>query len=311
MTRTFEQWAESEGLDMSVDWKGELTSPVTAGALRGWEAAQSAGQEAVAYEHVMHKEGGQTDERLTYGEDNPFGLPGRDYDRTYTVTRRPLVYGDAAPVNGGDIGPRPVMDESGEPVFLAPIRNVTREELAEMYGKRAADAQQVDGELPASNFICYLIDHCEQETITEERLQHWYAAALSNPQYAALTPPAKVGGDGREALIQSLKNAQEWIAASRDRCDEIDGARWDALQRVIDFLARAALSADGGDRKDAERWRFIRRKLCLTGNGDGTCAMYAINLPRSIPGWPESEEIAEFCDKAIDAAIAANAKGDA
>ena len=48
MTRTFEQWAESEGLDMSVDWKGKLTSPVTAGALRGWEAAQSAGQEAVA-----------------------------------------------------------------------------------------------------------------------------------------------------------------------------------------------------------------------------------------------------------------------
>ncbi|MEF3068104.1 DUF551 domain-containing protein [Pandoraea apista] len=40
MTQTFEQWAESEGLDMSVDWKGELTSPVTVGALRGWEAAQ-------------------------------------------------------------------------------------------------------------------------------------------------------------------------------------------------------------------------------------------------------------------------------
>ncbi|QDX21414.1 hypothetical protein FP568_09220 [Pandoraea pnomenusa] len=49
MTQTFEQWAESEGLDMSVDWKGEFTSPVTAGALRGWEAAQSAGQKAVRY----------------------------------------------------------------------------------------------------------------------------------------------------------------------------------------------------------------------------------------------------------------------
>ena len=49
MTQTFEQWAESEGLDMSVDWKGDLTSPVTAGALRGWEGAQSARQEAVRY----------------------------------------------------------------------------------------------------------------------------------------------------------------------------------------------------------------------------------------------------------------------
>ncbi len=57
--------------------------------------------------------------------------------------------------------------------------------------------------------------------------------------------------------------------------------------------------------RDAARWRFIRRKLCLTGNGDGTCAMHAINLPASIPGWPEpGPAVAEFCDAAIDAAIA-------
>lgn len=67
-----------------------------------------------------------------------------------------------------------------------------------------------------------------------------------------------------------------------------------------------------GDALDAARWRFVRRKLCLTGNGDGTCAMQAINLPASIPGWPEpGSAVAEFCDAAIDAAIAAQRKGDA
>ena len=64
------------------------------------------------------------------------------------------------------------------------------------------------------------------------------------------------------------------------------------------------------DTRDAERWRFIKRKLCLTGNGDGTCAMQALNLPARILGWPDVGElaIAKFLDGAIDAAIAA-AKG--
>lgn len=60
------------------------------------------------------------------------------------------------------------------------------------------------------------------------------------------------------------------------------------------------------DREDAENWRYIRRKLCLTGNGDGTCSMQAINLPASIPGWPEPGQVAEFCDDAIRAARSSN-----
>ena len=61
------------------------------------------------------------------------------------------------------------------------------------------------------------------------------------------------------------------------------------------------------DALDAERWRFIKRKLCLTGNGDGTCSMQALNLPARILGWPDVGElaIAQFVDAAIDAAIAA------
>lgn len=63
----------------------------------------------------------------------------------------------------------------------------------------------------------------------------------------------------------------------------------------------------GADALDAERWWFIKRKLCLTGNGDGTCAMQALNLPARILGWPDVGElaIAQFLDGAIDAAIAA------
>ncbi|ANC43004.1 hypothetical protein [Pandoraea pnomenusa] len=104
MTQTFEQWAESEGLDMSVDWKGELTSPVTAGALRGWEAAQSAGQEAVAL----------TDEEILAIAVHHFK---NGYDNSpkalsaFCDCVRSVITVYAAPVNGGE---RP-SDCSGEP----------------------------------------------------------------------------------------------------------------------------------------------------------------------------------------------------
>lgn len=67
----------------------------------------------------------------------------------------------------------------------------------------------------------------------------------------------------------------------------------------------------GSEALDAARWRYVRRKLCLTGNGDGTCGMQAINLPGSIPGWPDtSDDVVGFCEAAIDAAMQAQA-GDA
>ena len=56
-------------------------------------------------------------------------------------------------------------------------------------------------------------------------------------------------------------------------------------------------------KKDAERWKYARRKICFTGNGDGTCMMHGINLPAAIPGWPDPGKVAEFCDAAIDAAM--------
>jgi hypothetical protein len=82
-------------------------------------------------------------------------------------------------------------------------------------------------------------------------------------------------------------------------------AQW--CERTATAYARAAVLADREERQqdklDAARWRYIRRKLCLIGNGDGTCAMQAINLPAAIQGWPEPEQVAEFYDAAIDAAM--------
>jgi len=64
--------------------------------------------------------------------------------------------------------------------------------------------------------------------------------------------------------------------------------------------------------EDAARYRWLRRKFCLTGDGDGTCCMHAINLPASIKGWPEpiAAEVMNFCDAAIDAARKKGANHD-
>ena len=81
----------------------------------------------------------------------------------------------------------------------------------------------------------------------------------------------------------------------------------DRLNALADEFAATLADREGRqqDKLDAARWRYIRRNLCLIGNGDGTCAMQAINLPAAIQGWPEPGQVAEFCDAAIDAAIEA------
>jgi len=90
-------------------------------------------------------------------------------------------------------------------------------------------------------------------------------------------------------------------------CEEVPGQPSRVIQRVgrarESAVAAWNLRAPHPEITDAERWRYIRRNLCLSGNGDGTCAMQALNLPASIVGWPEPGEAADFCDAAIDAAI--------
>lgn len=121
-----------------------------------------------------------------------------------------------------------------------------------------------------------------------------------------------------EAAPAAPASAQEEAKDERQAFEAWLASRgvWPALCFEEVFIAgwnaRPADAPAAGDALDAARWRFVRRKLCLTGNGDGTCAMHAINLPASIPGWPEpGDAVAEFCDAAIDAAIAAQRKGDA
>ena len=111
---------------------------------------------------------------------------------------------------------------------------------------RAADAQKVGGDADRIKAIPTVVMRTQNGKYVRMAAGADELIRRSDA-LAALTSPAKVGGDEREALIQSLKNAQEWIATSREMCDEDGGAHWDALQRVIDFLGRAALSADGGE----------------------------------------------------------------
>lgn len=135
----------------------------------------------------------------------------------------------------------------------------------------------------------------------------WMGGMTPNPTHWMPLPAApgsvspSAPGDAQDEPIGTLsRNADETIRFTPARDFHVkDG--------MPVFSTPAA-----GDALDAARWRFVRRKLCLTGNGDGTCTMAAINLPASIPGWPEpGSAVADFCDAAIDAAIAAQRKGDA
>ncbi len=91
--------------------------------------------------------------------------------------------------------------------------------------------------------------------------------------------------------------------ASLSRRMEYAG-KWDSPQaqdvRKLRDRADAAERRVGELEANDRRYRFLRRKLCVTGNGDGTCAMQAINLPHRIHGWPEHGEHEQFFDAAID-----------
>ena len=56
-----------------------------------------------------------------------------------------------------------------------------------------------------------------------------------------------------------------------------------------------------GMRENDARYRWLRRKICFTGNGDGTSSMCAINLPDA-KGFPQEGQHHAFIDAAIDLA---------
>lgn len=51
----------------------------------------------VAYLHTLHMEGGQSNQRLTFSKDQPFGERGRDYDPSFVVSSVPLVLNVSLP----------------------------------------------------------------------------------------------------------------------------------------------------------------------------------------------------------------------
>lgn len=54
-------------------------------------------------------------------------------------------------------------------------------------------------EMSAVNFACYLIDHCERETVYEESVQRWLGAALKDKKYhATQAPSGEVDDDDSE-----------------------------------------------------------------------------------------------------------------
>lgn len=77
----------------------------------------------------------------------------------------------------------------------------------------------------------------------------------------------RIAGDGgqqveRETLISVLENEQNNLAASRRQCGKFEGARWDALQKVIEYLSAApAPSASPAALTDAEV-EAAARELC-------------------------------------------------
>lgn len=160
------------------------------------------------------------------------------------------------------------------------------------------------------------VDELENEVgrlrnVLAERTAHWRDA------YAAEALAAKPA-QGAHSTFANSENSVETHAGSRQPAQ---GEEWRRV--IVDVMAdisdhgslayeklRALLQAAPPSpsvpdevAKDAARYQFIRRKICFTGNGDGTCSMHAINLPEACVGWPEIGQQEQFVDVSIDAAM--------
>ncbi|PTE02677.1 hypothetical protein [Pandoraea apista] len=169
--------------------------------------------------------------------------------------------------------------------------------------------------------IAAVLLHSNERTLRQE---------VQLATYLAGNDPAKVGGGEREAYIASLPadwykdssletwfplTAEELAATKRmfgEACADLgrvnkalgldpdDAGAEPILDAIEELKARAALSADGGDRKDAERYRIVRHKVCIVGD-----AFHIINLR---PTYVAPDAGAEL-DAVVDA-IAGKAKGE-
>ncbi|ALS63593.1 hypothetical protein [Pandoraea apista] len=305
-----EEWyGDRERFD--IDYSAMLAAAPT-------PAAQSAGQEAVSACSVCYGTG--------------FDVNGKPCAFPHVPLR--TAYTNAVPVNGGEC-----RDEAG--LTESDYATLEREHFGDpdkrtgIYAERAADAQQVGGRLLGWDDACVVLNswldksgasfddqcdlYCQLAALTSPakvggdrdaiaeligRLEAKYGMEFTVTKRtgekthhvgfdrhpligravdylrAAITSPAKVGGDEREAELNSLAHQ---LNASNER----NGRLREALKlcsaelfancadspRAMSYVtearaaldadgyARAALSADGGDRKDAERYRVARRNI--------------------------------------------------
>ncbi|AVF41536.1 hypothetical protein AL486_18915 [Pandoraea apista] len=338
---------------MNADWHEE--SPTTFVMRSVWEtawraamlaaaptpAAQSAGQEVI-YQY-MTEAGDWAD------------TDWMDYQSAEVEKR--IVY--AAPVNGGE---RVQFRYEGSLDWIDcdPREGVVQSGIEHRVVGHAADAQQVGGDRDA---IAELIGRLEAKyglefTVTKRTGEKTHHVGFDRHPLigravdylrAAITSPAKVGGDEREAAFRRIMGDLSMPADEASSYDQwLFNKTWDAamhariallapstenaahsealflINHAIDVAntyetgehddlrivtlrmdeARrllAALSADGGDREDAERYRIVRHKVCIVGD-----AFHIINLR---PTYVAPDAGAEL-DAVVDA-IAAKAKGDA
>ena len=376
---------EKEHDMLALEWnplgfyEDHLTQAYWEGAVWSAEhapAAQSAGQEAVFWRDLLSAVTREINDR-EYG--HPWtgteNAPGHAHDipgiwdsdngdkagtkcawcMTWNKAREAL---NAAPVNGG------------EPVFLAPSRKVSREELAEMYsececpgcegkpapqnnpcavcGKRAADAQQVGGDEHANRYRVekasggfwpnavrcgtgtreLFVGHKKQCERVAAELKTAFEDGRFVERTAALTSPAKVGGDEREAFEAWMKSkgwghycSQPNEQATDWGFDPTTGTyphsfaseKWEVWQ------ARAALSADGGEK---HREADVGPLLCEAATTLPEGWEIVVEVENGYGGVnliaPDETEtdfsgqdmlLSEQIRAAIDAAIAANQSG--
>ncbi|MGY6256578.1 hypothetical protein ACXIVK_24215 [Paraburkholderia caledonica] len=90
----------------------------------------------------------------------------------------------------------------------------------------------------------------------------------NTPLYAAPSPAAREAGDGVadiRKMIDDLLAEQTYIASSRETCSQYDVARWDRIQRVVDFLTTQSERSHRTETRSDENFNIGRPDKNFSG----------------------------------------------
>jgi len=116
------------------------------------------------------------------------------------------------------------------------------------------------------------------------------------------TKPAPSVPDGWIRAVDEAMVVHHIGIADRADSYEVAKKKLNALLAINSDIERHFSEPPADVARDAERYRFLRKKICFSGNGDGTASMHAINLPDAAR-FPEYDNLEIGVDAAIDAAI--------